>query len=191
MPNTQLPSARPEPTAGRITSLFAALCIHTICIRRGTGVARCIAEHRARMCLLCLREIQKYWRINNNVLDLFLRYLDRSIAERLDASSHAGTGGHDVDATVNNGAAKSDAAPPARVGAGVQVGVSDAGHALPPSSPTLGQSHSRDGLFEDPYFTLVNGHWEGDDALGDLSLFLQADAFSSPEKGLGLSDRAL
>lgn len=30
-----------------------------------------------------LKEIQKYWKINNNLLDLFLNYLDESIARRL------------------------------------------------------------------------------------------------------------
>ncbi|UKZ67054.1 uncharacterized protein TrAtP1_008217 [Trichoderma atroviride] len=66
-----------------ITSIFSALCIHTITIRRGTGLTRRLAEHRAETCLLCLKEVQKYWRINNNTLDLFLQYLDRSIAARL------------------------------------------------------------------------------------------------------------
>ncbi|KAF4122205.1 acyl-CoA dehydrogenase [Geosmithia morbida] len=70
-----------------ITSLFAALCIHTITIRRSTDMSRRMAEHRAQLCLLCLEEIRKYWRINNNVLDLFLRYLDSSIARNL----HNGT----------------------------------------------------------------------------------------------------
>ncbi|KAH6871027.1 fungal-specific transcription factor domain-containing protein [Thelonectria olida] len=66
-----------------ITSLFAALCIHTINIKRGVDVPRRIAEHRAQMCLLGLQEIQKFWRINNNILDLFLQYLDASVSQRL------------------------------------------------------------------------------------------------------------
>ncbi|CVL13690.1 uncharacterized protein FPRN_12065 [Fusarium proliferatum] len=71
-----------------VTSLFAALCIHTISIKqKEEGVSRRIAENRAQMCLLGLQEIQKYWRINNNVLDLFLQYLDASIAQRLHGSS--------------------------------------------------------------------------------------------------------
>ncbi|KAK7432276.1 hypothetical protein QQZ08_001221 [Neonectria magnoliae] len=41
-----------------ITSLSAALCIHAISIKRGVDVTRRIAEHRAQMCLLALREIQ-------------------------------------------------------------------------------------------------------------------------------------
>jgi hypothetical protein len=45
------------------------------------------------MCLLGLQEIQKYWRINNNVLDLFLRYLDTSIANRLQPPEPQGGGG--------------------------------------------------------------------------------------------------
>ncbi|KAK2134560.1 putative cutinase transcription factor 1 alpha [Fusarium oxysporum II5] len=49
-----------------ITSLFSALSIHAISIRRGTTVRRRIAESRVQMRLLGLQEIQKYWRINNN-----------------------------------------------------------------------------------------------------------------------------
>lgn len=67
----------------RITSLFASLCIHTIDIRRSTGVIKKLAEHRAQICLLGLKEIQKYWKINNTVLELFFRYLDESIVQRL------------------------------------------------------------------------------------------------------------
>ncbi|KAF5230905.1 hypothetical protein FANTH_13636 [Fusarium anthophilum] len=71
-----------------VTSLFAALCIHTISIKQKEhDVSRRIAENRAQMCLLGLQEIQKYWRINNNVLDLFLQYLDVSIAQRLHGAS--------------------------------------------------------------------------------------------------------
>jgi hypothetical protein len=42
-----------------------------------------LAEHRAQICLLGLKEIQKYWKINNTVLDLFFRYLDESTVQRL------------------------------------------------------------------------------------------------------------
>lgn len=42
-----------------------------------------LAEHRAQICLLGLKEIQKYWKINNTVLELFFRYLDESIVQRL------------------------------------------------------------------------------------------------------------
>ena len=45
-------------------------------------------------------------------------------------------------------------------------------------------------LLEDQYFNLVHGHWEGDDALGDLGLFLQADDFA-PLKGLNVLGRSL
>lgn len=59
------------------------MCIHTIDIRRSTGVAKKLAEHRAQICLLGLKEIQKYWKINNTVLELFLRYIDQPIAQIL------------------------------------------------------------------------------------------------------------
>lgn len=35
------------------------------------------------MCLLGLKEVQKYWSINNIVLDLFFQYLDKSTVRRL------------------------------------------------------------------------------------------------------------
>ncbi|KAM5357769.1 hypothetical protein ACJZ2D_015936 [Fusarium nematophilum] len=68
---------------GNCICLFSALCIHTISIKKGNGVLRPIAENRAQMCLLGLKEVQKYWGINNNILDLFLRYLDVSVAQRI------------------------------------------------------------------------------------------------------------
>ncbi|TWU76018.1 hypothetical protein ED733_007175 [Metarhizium rileyi] len=163
-----------------ITSLFAALCIHVIGIRRGMGVSRRIAEHRAQMCLLCLKEIQKYWRINNNVLDLFLQYLDRSIAERLHAAQADGSG-HDVAAGSKR--------PDPFVGSGGDASAAPL-RGDPVVSPGAGQPRSQDDLFQDQYFNLVNGHWEGDDALGDLGLFLQADDFS-PVKGLNFFGRSL
>lgn len=165
------------------------------------GVSRRIAEHRAQMCLLCLKEIQKYWRINNNVLDLFLQYLDRSIADRLHAAQADGAGHHggNADAAGDSGmsgtgvttkrsessvaAASSPSMPPLR----------GAGEAFSPGA----EHHQQSGrapddlmLLEDQYFNLVHGHWEGDDALGDLGLFLQADDFA-PLKGLNVLGRSL
>lgn len=68
------------------------------------------------MCLMGLKEIQKYWKINNNILDLFLDYLDDPIVQRLrgkDPDSprerpveHNGHEGHSSDANapaVDNG----------------------------------------------------------------------------------------
>lgn len=164
----------------RITSLFAALCIHVISIRRGMGVSRRIAEHRAQMCLLCLKEIQKYWRINNNVLDLFLQYLDRSIAERLHAAQTDGSG---------NDAATGSKRPDPFIGSNGDASAAPS-RGDPVLSPSAEQLRSQDDLFQDQYFNLVNGHWEGDDALGDLGLFLQADDFS-PVKGLNFLGRSL
>ncbi|PHH89318.1 hypothetical protein CDD83_6307 [Cordyceps sp. RAO-2017] len=164
-----------------ITSLFAALCIHVISIRRGKGVSRRMAEHRAQMCLLCLKEIQKYWRINNNVLDLFLQYLDRSIAERLHAAQAEGSANElSAGARKPDVAAADDDVPTMPTGAGAEPG----------TSPPAEQAQTADDFFGDQYFSLANSHWEGDDALGDLGLFLQAEDFS-PVKGLNLLGRSL
>ncbi|KAI1747971.1 hypothetical protein F4782DRAFT_543178 [Xylaria castorea] len=69
---------------------FTALCVHAISLRTATGLEKTITLYRGQMCLMSLKEIQKYWKINNNLLDLFLKYLDGSIAERLHGSSMEG-----------------------------------------------------------------------------------------------------
>lgn len=48
-----------------------------------TGTARKLAEHRAKLCLLGLKELQKSWDLENWVLDLFFRCLDDRTARDL------------------------------------------------------------------------------------------------------------
>ncbi|KAH8810925.1 putative cutinase transcription factor 1 alpha [Xylogone sp. PMI_703] len=69
-----------------ITSLFSSLCIHTIELQRSDRIARRLAEQRAQVCLIGLKEIQKYWEVNNLVLELFFQYLDDSTAKKLQGS---------------------------------------------------------------------------------------------------------
>ncbi|KAK7422783.1 hypothetical protein QQX98_001343 [Neonectria punicea] len=149
-----------------ITSLFAALCIHAISIKRGVDVTRRIAEHRAQMCLLALQEIQKYWRINNNVLDLFLQYLDVSIAKRLHGAGHSegmlhNMGGLEAQETADGQGEGSSST--LRHEAGERYDF--------PTPQTQAQTKA----FEDQYFNMLYGPWEGDDGLADLGLVLQAD----------------
>ncbi|KAL4888910.1 Zn(II)2Cys6 transcription factor [Aspergillus ambiguus] len=66
-----------------ITHAFSTLCIHTIHCRRTTGTTRKLAEHRARLSLLGLQELQKSWDLENWVLDLFFRCLDDGTARTL------------------------------------------------------------------------------------------------------------
>ncbi|OJZ90206.1 hypothetical protein ASPFODRAFT_178569 [Aspergillus luchuensis CBS 106.47] len=66
-----------------ITHAFSTLCIHTIEFRRSSGTGRKLAEHRARLCLLSLQELQKSWDLENWVLNLFFRCLDDSTARTL------------------------------------------------------------------------------------------------------------
>lgn len=66
-----------------ITNLFNTLCIYVAHLRRTTGINRTIAEHRAKLCLLGLQELQRTWEVTNWVLQLFFQYLDRSTAARL------------------------------------------------------------------------------------------------------------
>lgn len=66
-----------------ITNLFNTLCVHTVHLRRSEGTTKTVAEHRAKLCLLGLKELQKTWEVNNWILQLFFNYLDRTTAERL------------------------------------------------------------------------------------------------------------
>ncbi|KAJ4351969.1 uncharacterized protein N0V89_007314 [Didymosphaeria variabile] len=66
-----------------ITNLFNTLCIHVAHLRRSSGITQTIAEHRAKLCLLGLQELQRTWEVTNWVLHLFFRYLDRTTAARL------------------------------------------------------------------------------------------------------------
>ncbi|PWY96154.1 hypothetical protein BO94DRAFT_1034 [Aspergillus sclerotioniger CBS 115572] len=66
-----------------ITHSFSTLCIHTIHFRRSSGTCRKLAEHRARLCLLSLQELQKSWDLENWVLNLFFRCLDDNTARSL------------------------------------------------------------------------------------------------------------
>ncbi|KAH6984549.1 fungal-specific transcription factor domain-containing protein [Ilyonectria sp. MPI-CAGE-AT-0026] len=148
-----------------ITSLFAALCIHAISIKRGVDVTRRIAEHRAQMCLLALQEIQKYWRINNNLLDLFLQYLDVSIAKRIHGTGQVEGMMHTMPILESQ-----------------LIGDQDNGRQTTPAPeggerydfPTP-QTQAQTKAFEDQYFNMLYGPWEGDDGVADLGLVLQAN----------------
>ncbi|KAJ5549672.1 hypothetical protein N7461_004370 [Penicillium sp. DV-2018c] len=88
-----------------ITHTFSSLCILTIHFGRVTGTARKLAEHRAKLCLLGLKELQKSWDLENWVLDLFFRCLDDRTARDLRLADNnvplasQTTGGHDYDVT--------------------------------------------------------------------------------------------
>lgn len=140
----------PANCYSRITSLFAALCIHTISIKRNEHVSRRLAENRAQICLLGLQEIQKYWRINNNVLDLFLQYLDVSIAQRL------------------HGASQAQGMPNLVHGPVTGEGQDDTNEALLgaiPSGLSSPQLQPQGSVFEDQFMNLLFGPWEGGDSL--------------------------
>ncbi|KAJ5086240.1 hypothetical protein NUU61_007547 [Penicillium alfredii] len=90
-----------------ITHTFSALCIHTIHFGRVTGTARKLAEHRAKLCLLGLKELQKSWDLENWVLNLFFRCLDDRTAQDLRLTELSSTSSHHLagegcDATSRN-----------------------------------------------------------------------------------------
>ncbi|KAJ5129134.1 uncharacterized protein N7515_005173 [Penicillium bovifimosum] len=86
-----------------ITHTFSSLCILTIHFGRVIGTARKLAEHRAKLCLLGLKELQKSWDLENWVLDLFFRCLDDRtardlrLADNTVPSASQRTGGHDYE----------------------------------------------------------------------------------------------
>lgn len=188
-------------TDTRITSLFTSLCIHVISIRRDTGVNRRIAENRAQMCLICLKEVQKYWRINNNVLDIFFQYLDASLADRLHAKQlYAGnvSGEPPASTTATQDVATSSSSAPAApsMAGGASLSMpwqQQQQQQLQTPAQQMQQEPSLHGpmlsggmpsasttapeiIFDDQYFTnLMNGHWEADEKLSELGLFLQAE----------------
>ncbi|GKT64009.1 cutinase transcription factor 1 [Colletotrichum tofieldiae] len=134
--------------------------------------------HLAQMCLLGLKEIQKYWRINNNVLDLFLQYLDESIAKRIN-----GDGSEPAPANATGsmtGLTPFDTS-----------GMSPLQGLLAAQTP-LGQS--RPDATEDQYFNLMRTNWEGEDALEDLGLFLDPQLYANGPmqvEGLNFLQRCL
>ena len=83
-----------------ITNLFNTLCIHVTSLQRSSGINRTIAEHRAKLCLLGLQELQKTWEVTNWVLQLFLQYLDRTTAARLEITQNAPSLSTDTSSTA-------------------------------------------------------------------------------------------
>ena len=148
-----------------ITHTFSALCIHTIHFGRVTGTARKLAEHRAKLCLLGLKELQKSWDLENWVLDLFFRCLDDRTARDLRLA----------DTGASSSAAPSQLAKPAALGPPVDnlTGIVDRPapvnenetDALPLSPQTISSAAPPDD-------SLVNMDWyelfnlEGDDFSG-------------------------
>lgn len=135
------------------------------------------------MCLLGLQEIQKYWRINNNVLDLFLQYLDTSIAHRL----HGG-GAQSSENTLQNIA---NIEPQMLPGEQLHetTPASDFGGGERYDFPTP-QTQAQTRIFEDQYFNMLYGPWEGDDGMADLGLVLQVDD-PLQMSGLNILERSL
>lgn len=72
-----------------INSLFNTLSIHVVHIRRSKGTSRSVAEHRARLCLLALQELQKTWQVTVWLLQLrlFFQALDHATAQSLQLNS--------------------------------------------------------------------------------------------------------
>ncbi|KAG6362108.1 hypothetical protein INS49_010337 [Diaporthe citri] len=122
-------------------------------LQTADGIGRRLAENRAQICLLGLKEVQKFWRINNTVLDLFLQYLDESIAKRLrgDGDTSRDEGASAVVSREGSSAGLVNSDPPAQE---ITAGMPDTN------------------TFEDHYFNLLQTNWEGDNAIDDLGYIL-------------------
>ncbi|KAI9871346.1 MAG: hypothetical protein M1830_003011 [Pleopsidium flavum] len=64
-----------------VPSLFAALSIHIISIQRSDHVLRKLTEHRARLCMLGLSELQRSWPVGGWILQLFVRIMEKLAAQ--------------------------------------------------------------------------------------------------------------
>lgn len=163
-----------ELTSCSTTSLFNSLCIHTICLRRSQNATRKLAEYRAQLCLLGLRELQKTWDVTNWVLQLFLQFLDQSTAKRLQLVADT------EDAPAQQSAGVSASSPRT-------VGTSDLNLDFGTSSSGGGYNMGRGDDLSVPqgldYMTDLFGTKEAQ----DFSMFqLQPDLFSGDVFGGGL-----
>ena len=59
-----------------ITNLSNTLCLNVMDLRSAKGMARTSAEHRSKICLLGLAELQNTWEFRNWILQLFIRRVD-------------------------------------------------------------------------------------------------------------------
>ncbi len=67
-----------------ITCIFSTLCVHVLQMRHSMReTAYQLAEYRARICLMGLKELRLSWDANNWILELFYHFLDDKTAEVL------------------------------------------------------------------------------------------------------------
>lgn len=125
-------------------------------------MGRRLAEHRAQICLLGLKEVQKFWRINNTVLDLFLQYLDGSIARRLRGEDDNASVEKKIITSASNATATECRA-----------------HGSAPA-PT---NHPESNSIEPHHFSSLSTDWEGGTALDELGLILDPQFLSQTNEG--------
>ncbi|KAM3551447.1 hypothetical protein MY1884_007715 [Beauveria asiatica] len=65
-----------------ITNLSNTLCLNVMDLRGAKGLARTSAEHRSKVCLLGLAELQNTWEFRNWILQLFIRRGDGPAGDR-------------------------------------------------------------------------------------------------------------
>jgi hypothetical protein len=125
------------------------------------GTARKLAEHRAKLCLLGLKELQKSWDLENWVLDLFFRCLDDRTARDLRLADNTvpsisqTIGGHDYEE-----------ASPATPASGTYRLLSPnmADNPLPPAHTAPSQNPTEEAPVNMDWYELFN--MEGDDVMG-------------------------
>ena len=147
------------------------MCIHTIHFGRVTGTARKLAEHRAKLCLLGLKELQKSWDLENWVLDLFFRSLDDRTARDLRLADIAVPPSASQVNGTQNPTETSLAAP----SSGPYGPLSHNPPELlsPATHPVLPQDPAEDATVNMDWYELLN--MEGDDVMG------MAGSLSNPD----------
>lgn len=67
-------------------------------------MARRLGENRAKICLLALKEAQKSWNINNDILDLFFQHVEARLASEFqkEVADYAQDGGNTSSNNLNN-----------------------------------------------------------------------------------------
>ena len=147
------------------------MCIHTIHFGRVTGTARKLAEHRAKLCLLGLKELQKSWDLENWVLDLFFRSLDDRTARDLRLADvtvpPSASQANDTQTTAETSLATPTSGPYGPFSPNTPERLLSTTHSVPPQDP------AEDAAINMDWYELLN--MEGDDVMG------MAGSLSNPD----------
>ena len=75
-----------------VPTIFAALSIHVVAIRKCNHLGRELADQRARLCMLGLSELQLYWPVGGWISKLFIAVLEK-LSRQSSGSKKSNMGG--------------------------------------------------------------------------------------------------